>query len=139
MKEAKSFLTGVGVLTVILVIALLVIDYTGVYGLHKHTWWILLYNVLLAVGSFFMIKKGSKGDNYDFYNYFMGNTAVRLLLSATLFLIYFLNVKENRIQFIITFFSFYFIYTVFEIKSLLANLRSNSERVDNKDEKQIES
>ena len=135
MENGKKFFTELGIITITIIVLAVLGDTLEWYQLHPHTWWVLAYNLLLCMMSYFLVKKGMAGDHYDFHNAFIGNTTIRLLLSAILFLVYFLNVKENRLSFVITFFVFYFIYTVFEITSLLANLRSNSKRVDNTDEK----
>lgn len=135
METAKKFFIELGIMTITIIVLALVGDAFDLVQLHPHTWWVLTYHFLLCILSYFLVKKGMAGDHYDFHNAFIGNTTIRLLVSAILFLVYFLNVKENRLSFVITFFVFYFIYTVFEITSLLANLRSNSKRVDNTDEK----
>jgi hypothetical protein len=82
-----------------------------------------------------MVHKGIQGDGFDFHNRFMGNSAIRLLLTAVILFLYFYKVKVESVNFVMTFFVFYFIFTIFEIKYLLANLRQNPESIDKQHEK----
>lgn len=104
---------------------------------HPHTAWIIGYNVLLTSLSFLLVRKGlEKGKApLEFNNYFMGNNALRLLLTAVVLLVYYWYVKLELVLFTGTFFSCYFIYTIFEIYHLLANLRQNPERLGQTDGK----
>jgi len=133
--DKKEFFVRLGAITGIFAVSILACQWQNWLPIHPYVWWILLYNVLLTAGSFLMLRKGISGDEFDFYNNFMGNSAIRLLLSATLILIYFYQVNVENMNFTITFFIFYFTYTIFEIKHLLSNLRANSGRVHKQDEK----
>ena len=135
MAEKKKFFKGLAILTGVFALGIILCQQFNWLHLHPFTWWILLYHVVLTLGSFLMVNKGLKGDGFDFYNQFMGNAAIRLLLSAAVIFFYFYKVKIENVGFTITFFIFYFTYTIFEIKYLLANLRQNSESLAKKDEK----
>ena len=93
--------------------------------LHSYTWWIYLYHIGLTIVSFLMISTGIKKGGLDFVNYFMGVMAIRLLISCIGLFLYFFLVKTDLANFVITFFALYFFYTLFEIKTLLTNLRQN--------------
>ena len=109
------------------VIALLIIglqQFTQ-YIPHVAVWWIYLYHISLTIVSFIMMDTGIKKGGLDFVNYFMGVAAIRLLLSCIVLFLYFFLVKQDSITFVIMFFLMYFLYTLFEIKTLLTNLRHN--------------
>ena len=126
--DTVKFFKWLGVITLLLISGIAIGDQLGWFQQHPYTWYILLYHLGLTTFSFFMLKKGVKSnDGFEFYNHFMGNVAIRLLLSAAVLFIYYFKVKVENVSFTITFFTFYFTYSVFEIKYLLANLRPNSE------------
>ena len=135
MSEKKTFFIRLGILTAFFVLIILISQWLKFFPVHPYVWGILLYNILLTVLSYFLLQKGIKGDQFEFYNRFMGNSAIRLLLSAALIFMYFYKVGVENMNFIITFFVFYFTYTIFELKYLLSNLRANSDSVHKKDEK----
>lgn len=66
------------------------------------------------------IKKG--GENAIIF--IMGGIATKLLLTMVFALIYVYSHKVGKMQFISNFFILYFIYSAFEIYSLLYNLRA---------------
>lgn len=96
------------------------------FFVHPHAYYILAYNAGLAVFHYWMGRKGAEKGGLEFSNYVQGATAVRLLLSLFLLIVYFVQVKENKISFAATFFAFYFLYMLFDIAHLLPTLRANS-------------
>ena len=106
--------------------------FTGIVNLYH--WLSLIYFFLLTAISFMLIAKGIKSKDVDFVSYFMGASAIRLLLSAIILFLYFYFVKENAVSFTAGFFIFYLCFTVFEIRTLLANLRQNFDRDGKSDE-----
>ncbi|WP_342645776.1 hypothetical protein [Mucilaginibacter sp. CSA2-8R] len=54
---------------------------------------------------------------------FLGATTFKLLLCMTVALIYLHKYKVNDVVFVLNYFYLYFLYTAFEIYSLLSNLR----------------
>ncbi len=81
-----------------------------------------------------LISRGIKSKDVDFVSYFMGASAIRLLVSAIILFLYFYFVKENAVSFTVGFFIFYLFYTVFEIRTLLAKLRPNFDSDGKSDE-----
>ncbi len=113
--------------------------------LHPHVWFAYLYNAAITILSFFIFNKGIEKGGLDFPKYFMGATAVRLLFSATALLIYIIWAKSVLasskiflIHFVINFFVFYILFTVFEISSLLSKLRLNSRDTQTDNEKPLQ-
>lgn len=99
-----------------------------------YSWYLLAYFYAITLLTYYIVYQSSK-SSLDFPNYTLGATAVRMLVSAIILGIFFWLVKEKetRWHFTITFFVMYFLFTAFEIKSLMANLRQNSGKADEKD------
>ncbi|WP_448520592.1 hypothetical protein [Rhodoflexus sp.] len=99
-----------------------------------YSWYLLGYFTAITLLTYYMVHQSNK-EPLDFPNYTLGATAVRLLISAVILGVFFWQVKdkETRWHFTITFFMMYFLFTAFEIKSLVANLRQNSGKTDKKD------
>ncbi|MEH0157499.1 hypothetical protein V6R21_25560 [Limibacter armeniacum] len=90
---------------------------------------LLAVNIVLVVISYEIISLGTKEGGIAFYNFFMGATVLRLFSGIGLFLTYMILSeagKSEKIVFAITFFTFYFSYTMFEIINLFSKLRQNS-------------
>lgn len=91
-----------------------------------HTWVMIAYFFGITVISHKIMEKGTASkDPIDSYNATMGTTAIRLFLSLAVVLIYISMFKENKYNFAFTFFILYFLFTAFEIKTLLSKLRKN--------------
>lgn len=99
-----------------------------------YSWYILAYFFTMTLLTYYMVYQGSK-DPLDFSNYTLGATAVRLIISGVILGFFFWQEKDKGIRwhFTINFFLMYFLFTAFEIKSLMANLRQNSGKTDKKD------
>ncbi|MCC5945813.1 MAG: hypothetical protein JJT94_12845 [Bernardetiaceae bacterium] len=96
---------------------------------HPHIWYIFAYCASLSFLSFLLTARGMQSQ--DFANYGMASTGLRLFLSVGVIVTYLMKVGESPLLFAVTFFILYFFYMGFEILALLANLRQNSEQVDN--------
>ncbi len=101
--------------------------FTGI-SLHPWTFYIQLFHVLLTILSYHIIMKGTTGEGIAFITHFFGHSTVRLLLSGAVLAIYIYGIDHQNKLFAVTFFIFYFFYTVFEIRLVLSKLRQNLER-----------
>lgn len=91
-----------------------------------HTWGMIVYFFGITLISHKIMEKGTASkDAIDSYNATMGTTAIRLFLSLALVITYIYLFKENKFNFAFTFFILYFLFTAFEIKTLLSKLRQN--------------
>jgi hypothetical protein len=129
-QEHTSYFKSLSILTIILAVITLGVQLSPWSNyLNSYSWLVFIYMVLLSLVSYFLRYKGFKSsDPYDTYNYSMLATTVRLLVSAVVLAIYCFLVKKNLGSFTFIFFVYYFIYTAFEIKSLLPKLRTVSEK-----------
>ena len=71
----------------------------------------------------YLLKKAG-GQHTKFVNAFLLTTTVKLLLFLAIIVIYVLLNRDDAIGFILTFFTYYLIYTSFEIVSILKYLRN---------------
>lgn len=118
-------------MTLFYVVLTLVVKQTTDVVISDLTVWAVIYNAVLAVASYEVIAFGAKGDVMMFHTFSMGATVARMMISLFFFVIYFLLTDAERIEkvsFILTFFLFYFSYTIFEIIGLFSKLRENSSR-----------
>jgi hypothetical protein len=139
MSNSQQFFKGFAGLVALIAVGSIAIEKLGWAVLHPYHWAIVGYNVALTLISFFIVRKGlATNDGFEFYNHFMGNATVRLLLTMAVLFAYYYAVKVEAVSFTVTFFVCYFTFTAFEIQHLLANLRQNSESLGNTDEKSTE-
>ena len=103
--------------------------------IHSYIFWIILYFVLLTAGTYLFVVRGLRRDLFALQNRYMASLAIRLLLSAACIILYIVLVKTAKISFVLNFFAVYFVYTVFEIRSLLTNLRAHLKNAQKEDEK----
>jgi hypothetical protein len=104
--------------------------YTGNQVVHPFVWYIFAFFILITAGTFYITKLGISYDNDNFQLYYFGSMGFRMMLSIGAVFLYVYLYSENELQFVLNFFVFYFLFTGFEIYSLLANLRPNLKRQD---------
>ncbi|OHX66809.1 hypothetical protein NH26_10805 [Flammeovirga pacifica] len=71
------------------------------------------------------------GNGPTFHTFYMATVLIRLVLSLTVFILFFLKAnagKAEKLSFILCFFFFYFAYTIFEIICLYHKLQGKSEK-----------
>lgn len=114
----------------ILVAAILagLIHYTGYELVHPLAYIIVIFFALITLGTFYAIEKGTRSDPGSFQLYFMGSSVLRVLLCMTAVFIYVFMASDRELQFALNFFALYFVYTGFEIYSILSNLRRISKK-----------
>jgi len=94
------------------------------------TWYDWIIPAFLFIQGYFtgLLVRSVKPGTREFTLFFLGATVLRLLLSLILVgLIVYLN-PEHGVTFAILFLATYLIYLIFEIYSLIANLRSHFEK-----------
>jgi len=94
--------------------------------LNPYIWYILAYVVAIMYLSHITITYGFGKSPFDVQNFFMLGTGIKLLLSAVVLFLYFYIVKSNSVSFLLNFFVLYFVYSFFEIKTLLLSLHPHS-------------
>ena len=119
----KRFFIAFGISTIFIALPPAVLGYTNKGLLIPGFWLIfqffssLTFLICLAV-IWGQLKDGTLGSQI-----FLGATTLKLLLCMTLALIYLHKYRVNDVVFVLNYFYLYFLYTAFEIYSLLSNLR----------------
>jgi ABC-type glycerol-3-phosphate transport system permease component len=95
--------------------------------IHSGIWGILIFSALLGLLVSFIAGWGiSTFDAQSRPNIFLGITALRMLLSMIFIGVVLFTGIEDRIVWVADFFGVYLFYLVFEIVSILSNLRAIS-------------
>ncbi|MBB6462030.1 hypothetical protein [Flammeovirga kamogawensis] len=90
----------------------------------------IVFNAFLAVMSYEITCLGAlSGDGEIFHGFYVATVFIRVLLSLTVFTLFFIFAdadKHEKLAFILSFFFFYFAYTIFEIVCLFPKLQGKS-------------
>ncbi|HEY6162832.1 MAG TPA: hypothetical protein VI112_16505 [Bacteroidia bacterium] len=84
-----------------------------------HAYFIVLYFFVLTYAIRGQSVKANERSPKDFVRFFMGSTALRLLLHVMVILIYGLINRDGAAVFIMAFLVIYMVFLVFEVSSLL--------------------
>lgn len=121
----NSFVVLLTKFSLVVVLIALVLQFTTPL-IYPHTWGMIVYFFGITLISHKIMEKGTASkDAIDSYNATMGATAIRLFLSLIVVITYIYVFKQNKFNFAFTFFILYFLFTAFEIKTLLSKLRKN--------------
>jgi hypothetical protein len=95
--------------------------------IHEEIWPIIIFSAIVGVGvafvNMYFVKKGSQ---LGLVNVFLATTAFRMLLSLIFITVTFYLGLENAQVWIGNFFVVYLFYLVFEIYTIMSNLRAIS-------------
>ena len=95
--------------------------------IHSQVWPIIIFSALLGLIVAFIADWGIRNmDAQSRPNLFLGLTALRLIISMIFIGIMIFSGLEDRIIWVADFFAVYLFYLVFEIYSILSNLRAIS-------------
>lgn len=95
--------------------------FTGNQLVHEYVWYIFGFFILITVATFYITRLGISYDNDNFQLYYFASMGFRMLLSIAVIFIYVFMFSEGELQFVLNFFVLYFLFTGFEIYSILAN------------------
>ncbi|MFB9863237.1 hypothetical protein EFA69_04185 [Rufibacter immobilis] len=101
---------------------------TGDKLIHSYIWYMLGFFVFMTGFAHYVSHLGVKQDVENLHVYFYASMGVRMVFSIIAIFVYRYFHEEQVMQFVFNFFALYFIYTGFEIYSLLSNLRRNSKK-----------
>lgn len=119
-----KFVRNLAILTAILCVIIgVLLQFTGYTLLHSYIWYMLLFFVFITGFTYYLTQLGYKNDPENFQVYYFASMGFRVVLSIGVVALYVWFFKEGRLQFVFNFFALYFLFTGFEIYSLLANLR----------------
>ena len=123
------FLRNLIILTVLLAAGIgLLVYFTGYALVHSLSWYILLFFATITFLTFYVVGKGMGDDFQKFQLFYFGSSVGRIFLCMVAVFLYVYLASEREMQFAINFFLIYFLYTGFEIYSILGNLRRISKK-----------
>ena len=125
----KRFFIAFGIAVIIIALPPALLDLAGKSGLLIPGFW-LIYQFFSSLTFLICLsviwgqqKNGTLGGQI-----FLGATTLKLLLCMTIALIYLHKYHVNDVVFVLNYFYLYFLYTAFEIYSLLSNLRVQNKK-----------
>lgn len=125
MRFAKSLSLFSGIVILLL---WMLIYFTGYRLAHPYVWFILTFFIFITAVTFYVTWWGAREDQDNFQLYYFASMGFRLILSIGVIFVYVYLATEGEVQFVLNFFVLYFVYTAFEIYSLLTNLRPHSKK-----------
>ena len=118
------FYRNLAILTAVLIPLLAFVQqFTGDALVHAYIWYMLAFFVFVTAFAFYISNLGVEQDADNFQVYYFSAMGFRLVLSIGVIFAYIYIIGDNQLQFVLNFFILYFLFTGFEIYSLLANLR----------------
>jgi phosphatidylglycerophosphate synthase len=122
MNILKTFFKQFSLLTIIILVLSILVDFfvpkipiSPTYPI------IIIFLYLITLGVFRLIAKSMENRISQFANTYMLVNFGKMFFYTIIILLYSLLNKEDAISFMLTFFTYYFIFTSFEIVSLLSN------------------
>jgi hypothetical protein len=127
MKILSSMYGKLALLTLGIAALILVLDLAGLEQLlHARVWNILLFFFFLTLITGFLSQLILKNGKENFAHVVLGGTIFRFFISLAYILIFLFIGLDNIILFVSNFFAIYLLYLLFDIYSLIANLRPHS-------------
>lgn len=108
-------------------------SYTATPFIHHHYLLIILFLYVLTLLTSSFVMYGVKGNRNRFNAFFFSGMIFRFFASIIFITIMALIGTKDVLFFVMDFFVLYLLYQVFEITSLMANLRSHLENRGNED------
>lgn len=103
-------------------------------AIHDGIWNIIIFSAVVGIGvAVINMYFVTKTDGTNNVAVFLGTTVFRMLLSIIFITLQFFQGLENEVIWIVNFFVIYLFYLVFEIYSIISNLRANSNDAENND------
>ena len=106
-----------------IVIVILKQFFQGNY-IHQAIWMILIFYTILTAIIHYMTSNAVSRSDSSFITAVLGSIGLKLLLSIAFMIFYLLNNRVNSVWFAVDLIVLYLFFTVFEIYSLLRNLRT---------------
>ncbi len=89
----------------------------------QNAWIIPLFFTTITLVFHLLTMRSAKGDPQRFIRFYMGSTAIRMLLCIVVIVIYRFADKEGVLPFALAFMAQYIFFTIFEVSLLLKELR----------------
>ena len=120
----RSFYISLAIFSLAVLGALLLFQHYASARFQTSFFWIIW---AFFVGStaliHFILTKAAEQDPKKFVNYFMGITALKLFTYLIIIMIFGLLNRDNAVGFIICFLITYFLYSIFEVATLMKHFK----------------
>ncbi|GAB4107607.1 hypothetical protein GCM10028791_00530 [Echinicola sediminis] len=126
MKILKSHVGSLVILTGIVVLLVFLIQYLMPDWVHSRVWQVIIFYFGLMLVSGQLIQLLLKQSKDNSVNIALGATVFRFLASLIFIAICLFLKIDNKILFFANFFVVYLLYLLFDIYSLITNLRPHS-------------
>lgn len=126
----RSFVISLLILTLIMALISAVVNYLVPFfhSIQNFTWFSLAFFFGLTIITGYIGFRSLEKSAYGFVAGVNGIVLLKLMLSVGFLIVYIVITKPGTPYFIISFFVFYIIYTVFEIRQLIIAQRRKSEQ-----------
>ena len=86
-------------------------------------WFSYAFFIVITLSFHFISMNAAKGRPQNFIRFYMGATALKMFLCVLIVLVYIFKDKPTATPFALGFFAQYFLFSIFEVTSLLKLLR----------------
>lgn len=125
-SELRKFATRLFLLSLILAMLQFVAGFFLPEDFINPAWpFMILFFVLINYGMFYYMVKATQKRFSRFVNYFMIMTMAKLFLLLLIIILYALLNPAEVWSFVITFFIYYMVYTIFEVAYFLRYIEAN--------------
>jgi hypothetical protein len=125
-KKYQHFILRLMLVSFVTGLAAFFVDFLFPGNVVTPAWpWLISLFVLISAIVHYMLLKITEMNPRRFVGYFMLATFLKLFVYLIVIFIYLFRVKEGILPFILTFFAFYIIYTVFEVVALLSQTKDD--------------
>lgn len=126
----RSFIVYLVILTIILTVMSVLVNYfiPFFHSFQQFTWFSLAFFFVLTVLTGYIGFRSLEKSAYGFVASVNGIVLLKLMLSVGFLIAYLVITKPGSPYFVISFFVFYIIYTVFEIRQLIIAQKIKAEQ-----------
>lgn len=120
MNKIKGFLNSISLISaILLVISILIYFFIPKIKISPAFPFILVFMYLTTIFIFMLLAKSMENRLSKFANAYMLVNFGKLVIFAIIIVVYAVLNKEDAVSFMLTFFIYYFVFTIFEVFSLL--------------------
>jgi hypothetical protein len=125
-KKYQQFIIRLILVSLITGLAAFFVDFLFPGNVVTPAWpWLISVFIVISAIVHFMLLKITEMNPRRFVGYFMLATFLKLFVYLVIIFVYVFRVKEGILSFILTFFVFYIIYTVFEVVAILSQTKED--------------
>jgi hypothetical protein len=120
------YLKNVTVFTALLSLAAGIWSFSFAEYFVPKVWMILVYFLVISVIFQFILTQKQKGEPKKYIRAFLAITTIKLFIHLTALIVFALLNRDNAVPLIITFFSCYLLFTIFEVAVQLKEPKQNN-------------